>query len=77
MKRIGFDTWPGLDPFIEIEGNSIDAVKQASKELGLKVKDAYLGSVTNLINEKFGISHEIINTIPEISFKNPFNPKLY
>lgn len=74
--EITIDTWPGLEPFVEIEGPSEEAVRKVSSELGLDYAQALFGAVDVVYEKKLGIPPEVINmNTPEITFENP--PKKY
>jgi len=73
--EICLDEWPFLEPFVEIEADSEDLVKKASKELGFDYKKASFGPVSVLYSMKYNIPQRVINMeIPKITFedKNPF-----
>lgn len=72
---ITLDEWPFLEPFVEIEGESEEAVKKVSQKLGFDYKKAVFGAVDTLYNQKYGTPKDIINNhTTEITFssKNPF-----
>lgn len=71
---ITIDTWPGLFPILEIEGKNEEAVKYVSILLGFDYVQAYFGAVDILYQEELGISKEIINNLPIITFEN--SPRL-
>lgn len=74
--EITIDTWPGLDPFVEVEGHNEDDVKSVANTLGLNYNEALFGSVDIIYEKKLGIPPDIINMhTPEITFENP--PKRY
>jgi len=76
--EITIDEWPFLEPFVEIEGNSEEVVKNVSEKLGFNYQDAIFGSVTTLYSKKYGILEKVINNdIPKIVFEmeNPFISK--
>lgn len=73
--EITIDTWPFLEPFIEVEGETEEAVKAASEKLGMNWTDARFCSVAPLFSEKYGVPEEQINDhTPIITFdmENPF-----
>lgn len=73
--EITIDTWPFLESFIEIEGRSEKAVKEASHRLGFDYSKALFCSIDTLYGRKYGISGDFINNkTPKIVFggKNPF-----
>jgi len=65
------DTWPGLNPFLEIEGKDEKTVRKISKELGFDFKKAVFGSIDLVYEKELGISAKIIIKLPEITFANP------
>lgn len=74
--EITLDEWPYLEPYIEIEGNSEDSVKEIVKKLGFIYENAIFGSVDGMYAKKYNIPNSRINDdTPEILFnmeKNPF-----
>ncbi len=64
------DTWPGLNPFIEIESSSVENVKKISMELGFNFKEAVFGSIDLVYEIELGIPAQTIIDLPEITFKN-------
>lgn len=69
--EITIDTWPGLKPFIEIEGLSETAVRETSQELGFNFTDAVFGSIDLVYEKEIGIPAATIIQLPEITFENP------
>ena len=77
--EVTIDEWPFLEPFVEIEGNSEEAVKKVSRKLGFDYKKAIFDSVDYFYNQKYGVSKKVINDLtPRIVFgeKNPFLKKI-
>lgn len=73
--EITIDEWPFLEPFVEIEGSSEEAVRKVSDKLGFDWDKARFCSVDALYAEKYGISEDRINNhTPKIVFDmiNPF-----
>ena len=73
--EITIDEWPFLEPFVEIEGKSEEAVKSASLLLGFDYQLALFCGADTLYNLKYGIPCDVVNNeIKEISFNinNPF-----
>ena len=73
--EITVDEWPFLEPFVEVEGNSEEAVKAVSKKIGFDYGKAKFCAVDTLYSEKYGIEKEQINNnTPKILFEmeNPF-----
>jgi len=67
------DTWPGLNPFMEIEGPTEKLVEEVSKELGFSFEQAIFGSIDIVYEKETGISAKTIIDLKEITFKNPPN----
>jgi adenylate cyclase, class 2 len=76
--EIMIDEWPFVDPFIEIEADSEEKIKDVAIKLGFKYEDAIFGSTAIITRKKYGLSEDKINSIPEISFnmKNPYLPNI-
>ena len=73
--EICIDEWPFLEPFVEIEGNSEQEVKQVCDKLGFDYSEAKFCAVGDLYEERYNIPLKIINNqTPKIIFdmKNPF-----
>ena len=72
--EICIDEWPFLEPYVEIEGNSQEAVKNISTKLGFDYFRALFCSVDVLYRMKYGMPEEEVDRIPLITFesKNPF-----
>jgi len=69
--EITIDTWPGLRPFIEIEGANEEIVKKTSQDLDFDFKQAVFGSIDIVYEKELGISREKIINLPKITFANP------
>jgi len=69
--EIMIDTWPGLNPFVEIEGTDEKTVRETSKELGFDFDQAVFGSADLVYEKELGISTKAIDRLPEITFSNP------
>ena len=65
------DTWPGLNPFTEIEGAHETLVRAVSEELGFDFGKAVFGSIDLIYEKEIGIPAETIIRLPEITFSNP------
>jgi adenylate cyclase class 2 len=68
--EITIDTWPGLNPFIEIEGVNEKIVREISNELEFDFNEAVFGSIDLVYEKEIGIPAEIIVCLPEITFAN-------
>ncbi len=70
--QVEIDTWPGLSPFVEIEGPTEAAVQQVAEALGFDYTTAIFGPVGLIYQQELGIPIEVINNqTPEITFENP------
>lgn len=71
---ITIDEWPFLEPFVEVEGNSEEAVKKVSEKLGFNYADALFCAVGTLYQMKYGISPDGINGFEKLIFEidSPF-----
>lgn len=69
--EVSIDTWPGLNPFVEIEGGDEYVVKEISKKLGFDFRKAIFGSIDIVYEKELGIHSELIIRLPEITFLNP------
>lgn len=56
--EIMLDEWPWVDPYIEIEAPTEEAVKELSAQLGFDWADARFGSVIRAYEDKYGVSEE-------------------
>lgn len=57
------DTWPMVDPWLEIEGPSEKIVKDWFKKLDLDYKDAYYGSSDIVYRDVYNIDIHLLNTL--------------
>ncbi|MBT5346457.1 CYTH domain-containing protein [bacterium] len=75
--QIMLDTWPFLDPFIEIESINEENVKKLSQKLGFNYIHAIFDSVDYQYAKKYNISRDKVNQTKILSFnsKNPFIKK--
>ncbi len=51
--EIVIDEWPWIEPYIEIEGESIEAVQEVARKLGFDWNDAVFGSVDVIYQRDF------------------------
>lgn len=65
------DEWPGISPFLEIEGSNEDVVRGISAQLGMDFKQAYFGAVDVIYETVLGISKEELNSLKLITFDDP------
>lgn len=67
--EIVIDTWPYLQPYIEIEAKNIGIIRRYSEFLGFDLsRDAFFGSVDILYRKQYGIPTEEFVKIPKIVF---------
>lgn len=71
--EIVLDEWPWLDPYIEIEGPSEEAIRKIAEELGFEWRQAYFGSVDTAYRKQYlGMGQEdSIGDIAEVRFDLP------
>ena len=69
--EVTIDTWPGLNPLVEIEAETEKSVRDVSKELDFDFKKAVFGSIDIVYEKELGIPATTIIEMPEITFKNP------
>ena len=72
--QIMLDTWPFLEPFVEIESDQESKVKDLSNKLGFDYSKAIFDSVDYQYSLKYNISRDQINQTKLIKFQgsNPF-----
>lgn len=69
--EVTIDTWPGLNPFVEIEAETEEMVREVSEELGFDFEKAVFGSIDLVYEKELGIPATTIIKLPEITFANP------
>lgn len=74
--EIDIDEWPHLRPFVEFDGPSEEAVKEAVLAAGFDYAQAIFGPVNFLYAAQYGNDPSAINTITPLLFDqpNPFTP---
>ncbi len=65
------DTWPGLDPFVEIEADSEADVREAARKLGFDFSQAVFGSIDLIYERELGIPAAEFTRLPRITFGAP------
>jgi adenylate cyclase class 2 len=74
--EIMLDEWPWLNPYIEIEGQSEQAIKNVATKLGFEWSNAVFGGVANVYKKQYSHIGEEGNRIinqewPIIKFNDP------
>ncbi|PIP73248.1 MAG: hypothetical protein COW88_02550 [Candidatus Lloydbacteria bacterium CG22_combo_CG10-13_8_21_14_all_47_15] len=69
--EVTIDTWPGLNPFVEVEAETEEVVRKISEELGFNFNEAVFGSIDIVYEKELGVPAETIIKLPEITFANP------
>ncbi|NDK08940.1 CYTH domain-containing protein, partial [Candidatus Gracilibacteria bacterium] len=64
------DLWPGLKPYIEIEGENEEIVRKYSLKLGFNFDDGVFGSSFQIYEKELGIDFDTMNSLEEITFDN-------
>ena len=72
---ITIDTWPGLEPFTEIETVSSQKVKAIAEKLGFRWEEKILTAAAEIFCKVYGLTiDEVLEKISEITFENnPFS----
>lgn len=68
--EVTIDTWPGLNPFVEVEAETEELVRKVSEELGFDFEKAVFGSIDLVYEKELGIPATTIIKLPEITFAN-------
>jgi adenylate cyclase, class 2 len=68
---VTIDRWPGLRPFIEVEGHDAASVNRIITRLWLDDMEQIWGTVSDVYHRELNIPHDIINEMPIITFDNP------
>lgn len=66
--EVTIDTWPWIDPFVEIEGSSKAAVRHAAERLGFEWSAARFGGVAPAYMDAYNVTEDFINRWPEYRF---------
>ena len=71
--EIVLDEWPWLEPYIEIEGGSIEELKSVSVDLGLDWSSAVFGDVMVAYRAQYPhlASNETVGNLKEVRFNTP------
>lgn len=72
-----FDEWPGIPPFLEVEGKEAGALQDMVAELGLNYADAVFGTVDQVYCRYWNVTACYwINKVPRLDFQNPPHPSM-
>lgn len=66
--HIMIDTWPWIPAFVEIEGESAEAVQAVSEKLGFEWNEAKFGSVEIAYQQIYDVTDDDVNNWKEIVF---------
>jgi adenylate cyclase class 2 len=69
--EICIDSWPGVNPYLEIEAENEEQVRDACAELNLDFSRALFGGITTVYETELGISADQFAKIEAITFDNP------
>ncbi len=56
--EIVIDTWPSLEPYVEVEAPSEEKVRVVAEKLGLSWEDRIITSVMEIYSTKYGLSRD-------------------
>lgn len=73
--EIDIDTWPHLKPYVEIEGESEEAVRKVAKILGFKWAEAHFCGAGKIYEMKYGVHPDKLSDteMVRLTFEDP-NP---
>ncbi|MFZ5390808.1 MAG: CYTH domain-containing protein, partial [Patescibacteria group bacterium] len=74
--EITIDEWPWLEPFVEVEGPTEQAVRKASSALGFDYSQAKFCAIGHLYSLKYSVPEDIINNQISLIVFNGHNPFL-
>lgn len=71
--EVVIDEWPWLQPYIEVEGESVEHVKEVSAKLGFNWDDAVFGDVMAAYRQEYPhlTEQDTVGNIPEVRFGDP------
>ena len=77
-SEIVVDTWPGLEPYIEIEDNSEEAIRKTAALLEFDWQDKIITSVVEIYMDKYQLSGDkVLSLMGNATFdNNPFTQYL-
>jgi adenylate cyclase class 2 len=73
--HIDIDTWPGLEPYCEIESNSEDKIKDVSEKLGFEWSEHFVSNSMDMYADVYEIGvHDVLRMAETLTFENnPFS----
>ena len=73
--HIDIDTWPGLEPYCEIESDSEEKIKQISKKLGFNWSDHFVSNSMDMYADIYELDvHNVLKKAEHLTFENnPFS----
>lgn len=66
---VTIDTWPDLDPILEVEAESVERLNEICAALNLDKSEAFYKPVDFIYGQKFGVAPEVVLKLPEITFE--------
>lgn len=73
--EVTIDTWPWLEPLVEVEGSSEQQVREVSEILGFDWSEALFNSIDAVYARVYGVDAEMVCQLRDGSFAAP-NPFL-
>jgi adenylate cyclase, class 2 len=72
--EIVIDTWPGLEPYIEVEADTESVVQDIAEQLSYSWNDKIVTSIVEIYMEQYGLTEaEVLEKLVHITFvDNPF-----
>jgi hypothetical protein len=62
------DEWPGLQPFLEIEGHDEQSVRSRTETLGFNYSEGVFGPVSEIYAKTFEVTPDEFNKIQVVTF---------
>jgi adenylate cyclase class 2 len=68
--EVTIDTWPTIEPIVEIEGESEELVKEIANDLGFDYSKAFFGSNDFIFEHVHKLKSSALKEIPVLTFGN-------
>jgi adenylate cyclase class 2 len=68
MCEVTIDTWPALNPYIEVEAASKEDVYDIASTLGFDPADGFAGGTEIIYEKELGIPPHVLNNLEKITF---------